>query len=255
MSRIFAIGDIHGHSTELNDLMQSLTSEGGLDPVRDTVVFLGDYVDGGPHSRQVIEQLIAWQSTYPHWVFLKGNHEDLMLDALVFHGRHYDDYFLWWNQGGKATAYSYLPEGSSAYERAIMQPDEFIATSHLEWLNSLPLMHETDAFLFVHAGFRPGYYLSAQTEEDMLWIRGAFHAAHHNFGKPVVFGHTPFAEPQVFHDNRPGHEQEIVAIGIDTVFHESGYLSAVALDPATPHARPTFLASQAIAGTQDAHPG
>ena len=246
MRRIFAIGDIHGHFAELMDLMHQLTWSGGLVPERDRVVFLGDYVDGGPHTRQVVDQLIAWQAAYPHWVFLKGNHEDLMLDALVYHGRHYGDYFLWWNQGGRATAHSYLPEEASAYERSIMQPDEFIATSHLDWMNSLPLMFETDEFLFVHAGFRPGYNLAGQTEEDMLWIRGAFHAARFNFGRPVIFGHTPFAEPQVFHDVRHGHEHEIVAIGIDTVFHETGHLTAVALDADAPHARPTFLASREI---------
>ncbi len=249
MSRIFAIGDIHGHFTELADLMNTMQTEGGLDPTRDCVVFLGDYVDGGPHTRQVVDQLIAWQQDHPHWVFLKGNHEDLMLDALVYHGRHYGDYFLWWNQGGRATAFSYLPDDATAYERAIMQPDEYIATSHLEWLNNLPLMHETAEFLFVHAGFRPGYHLNGQTEEDMLWIRGAFHAAHHNFGKPVVFGHTPFATPQVFRDLQPGHEHEIVAIGIDTVFHETGHLTAVALDPDDPHAPPAFISSRAIRRT------
>lgn len=251
MSRIFAVGDIHGHFTELVELMDTLRADGGLEPARDSVVFLGDYVDGGPHTRQVVEQLMEWQRSCPHWVFLKGNHEDLMLDALVFHGRHYGDYFLWWNQGGKATAHSYLPEESTAYERAIMQPDEFISTHHLEWLNSLPLMHETNEFLFVHAGFRPGYYLEGQSEGDMLWIRGEFYAARHNFGKPVVFGHTPFAEPRVFHDIRREHEHEIVAIGIDTAFHETGRLTAVSLDPSHPHAAPQFFASRAIGRTPD----
>src|SRR5690606_22143179 len=100
-------------------------------PGRDVLVFLGDYVDGGPHTRQVLDQLIAWHTEYPRWVFLKGNHEDLMLDALVYGGRKYGDYYLWWNQGGRETAQSYLPEDVTAYERAIMQHDEFISTSHL----------------------------------------------------------------------------------------------------------------------------
>jgi serine/threonine protein phosphatase 1 len=247
MSRLYAIGDIHGHFTELQVLYQRLLDD-GMVPERDHLVFLGDYVDGGPKSRQVVDQLITWHQEHPHWVFLKGNHEDLMLDALVYGGRKYGDYYLWWNQGGRETALSYLPEDATAYERAIMQPDEFISTSHLEWLNNRPLMHETGQFLFVHAGFQPGYYLNAQTEENMLWIREAFYRQRYNFGKPVVFGHTPFEVPQVIFDYRAGHEAEIVAIGIDTMFHDFGRLSAVRLDPAAPHAVPRFLFSEAVAG-------
>ena len=242
MSHIHAIGDIHGHHTELMNLYQQLL-DSGMVPQRDVLVFLGDYVDGGPHTRQVLDQLIAWQQEYPHWVFLKGNHEDLMLDALVFNSQHYGDYYLWWSQGGRETAQSYLPESATDYERAIMQPDEFISTQHLAWLGTLALMHETDAFFFVHAGFRPGFRMEGQREEDMLWIREGFFLARYNFGKPVVFGHTVFEEPYVVHDNRPGHEMEIVAIGINTMSRHAGALTAVTLDPDLPHAEPRFLVS------------
>ncbi len=248
MGKLYAVGDIHGHFAELTGLMGTLVSEAGLRPDTDTVVFLGDYVDGGPATRQVLDQLIAWQDEYPRWVFLKGNHEDLMLDALVYNNRTYGDYYLWWNQGGRATAHSYLPPDASDYDRAIMQPDEFIATNHLAWLNTRPLTHDQDGFLFVHAGFRPPYHLDAQREEDMLWIREGFFGHRFNFGKPVVFGHTPFEEPQVFFDNRPGHEGEIVAIGIDTMFHDFGKLTAVALDPGAPHAEPAFYFSEPLDG-------
>lgn len=246
MSNLFAVGDIHGHFAELTTLMKTLASKAGLDPDTDTVVFLGDYVDGGPDTRQVVEQLIAWQEAYPHWVFLKGNHEDLILDALVYNSRTYGDYYLWWNQGGRATAQSYLPAEASDYERAIMQPDEFILTSHLEWLNTRPLWHDEGGFLFVHAGFRPPYHLDAQREEDMLWIREGFYNRQFNFGKPVVFGHTPFDDPMIIRDSRPGHKREIVAIGIDTMFHVFGKLSAVRLDPGNPYADPAFYASDAV---------
>lgn len=248
MRKLFAIGDIHGHFAELTGLMDTLIEEAGLRPEADTVVFLGDYVDGGPATRQVVDQLIAWQAAYPHWVFLKGNHEDLMLDALVYNNRTYGDYYLWWNQGGRATAHSYLPADASAYERAIMQPEAFIATDHLEWLNTRPLWHEHDQYLFVHAGFRPPYNLDAQREEDLLWIREGFFARRFNFGKPVVFGHTPFDEPQVFFDSRPGHEDEIVAIGIDTMFHDVGKLTAVDLDITGGGAQPAFYFSASVAG-------
>ena len=246
-SRLFAVGDIHGHAAELQALYR-LMRDAGLDPGTDVVVFLGDYVDGGLQTREVVAQLMAWQRQYPHWVFLKGNHEDLMLDALVHHGRTYGDFYLWWSQGGRETATSYLPEGHSAYERAIMQPAQFIATDHLEWLNRLPLRHETDGFHFVHAGFRPSRPLDDQAEEDLLWIREAFYRSGHNFGKPVVFGHNPFPEPVVIRDPHPGHQHEIVAIGIDTMFHNAGALSAVRLDPANPHAEPFLISTPSTLG-------
>ena len=77
----------------------------------------------------------------------------------------------------------------------------------------------------------------------MLWIREGFFERRFNFGKPVVFGHTPFAEPRVFHDDRPDHTGEIVAIGIDTMFHDFGKLTAVELYPADQRAHPAFFFS------------
>lgn len=239
MRRLFAVGDIHGHFDELAQLMNRLVTEGGLRGRTDTVVFLGDYVDGGPDTRKVIDQLMAWQEEYPHWRFLKGNHEDMMLDALVFNSRKYGFYDMWWGQGGKATAYSYLPEDVTGYDRAIMQPTEFILTRHLEWLNNLPLTHEQDGYVFVHAGFAPRIGLQGQTERDMLWIRERFVNSDWDFdGKRVVFGHTPFEEPLVMPNK----------IGIDTMFHSFGKLTAVELDTTNPQAEPVLHFSSAVKG-------
>jgi serine/threonine protein phosphatase 1 len=239
MSKLFAIGDIHGHVTELNELMATLMREAQLEPEVDTVVFLGDYVDGGPATKQVIDQLMAWQKQFPRWVFLKGNHEDLMLDALVYNFKKYGDYYIWWNQGGRATAHSYLPSDASDYDRAIMQPKEYIPTDHLEWIHSLPLTYGIDGYQFVHAGFAPRIGLDGQREEDMLWIREAFINSDWDFdGKRVVFGHTPFEQPLVMPNK----------IGIDTMFHDFGKLTAVELDPLNSQAEPKFYASQAVAG-------
>ena len=79
--RLFAIGDIHGHCAELIGLMSQLLKD-GMVPERDTVVFLGDYVDGGPDTREVIESLSLWSRKYPQWVFIRGNHDQMMIDAL-----------------------------------------------------------------------------------------------------------------------------------------------------------------------------
>lgn len=239
MSKLFAVGDIHGHFTELTQLFQTLVNEAELQPESDTVVFLGDYVDGGPATREVVDQLMAWQKRYSHWHFLKGNHEDMMLDALVYNNRKYGFYGMWWGQGGKATAYSYLPEEASPYDRAIMQPSLFIPPHHLEWLNTRQLMHKQDGYIFVHGGFAPRVGLEGQTEEDMLWIREQFVHSDWDFdGQRVVFGHTPFEEPLVMPNK----------IGIDTMFHDFGKLTAVELDTTNPQADPRFFFSSAVKG-------
>lgn len=235
--RLFAIGDIHGQYRALATLMQTLESDAGLDPDRDTVVFLGDYVDGGPDTRRVVTQLMAWNAAYLHWRFLKGNHEDLMLDALVFNFRIYGDYYIWWNQGGRETAHSYLPPDATDYERAIMQPREYVPPDHLAWLADLPLTHEQDGYVFVHAGFAPRIGLKGQRELDMLWIREAFIDSDWDFdGLRVVFGHTPFAEPLVMPNK----------IGIDTMGHHGGRITAVELNRTDPTATPIIWHSPVV---------
>lgn len=232
-SKLFAIGDIHGHAAELTALMKILRTEANLCERSDTVVFLGDYVDYGRDSRQVVDQLMLWQNLCPHWRFLKGNHEDMMLDALVYHDRKYGFYDMWWGQGGRETAASYLPANATDYQRAIMQPREFIPLHHLDWLNNLPLTHEQHGYIFVHAGFAPRIGLPGQIEEDMLWIREGFVNSNWDFdGKRVVFGHTPFDEPLVMPNK----------IGVDTMFHDHGRLTAVELNTENVHANPIFYA-------------
>jgi diadenosine tetraphosphatase ApaH/serine/threonine PP2A family protein phosphatase len=115
-----------------------------------------------------------------------------------------------------------------------MQPEDYIDPAHIEWIRSLPLRHETDRFHFVHAGFRPGVPIEQQSEEDMLWIRERFFGDRYNFGKPVIFGHTPVPEPMAIHDYRQGHRDELVALGVDTMVGDYGKLTAVELTGATP---------------------
>ncbi len=228
--RLVGLGDLHGHFRELLALYQQVF-DGGFDPERDTLIQLGDCVDGGPDTKSVIQWCIDMQRRYPHWVFLKGNHSDLMLDALRYNSRIYGSYNLWWGQGGKATAYSYLPTDATDYERAIMKPLDYIPAAHLDWLEDRPLYHETDRYIFVHAGLRPGIPLHEQSREDLLWIRESFFEAHHNFdGRKVVFGHTAFKEPLIVRELvSPEPVKPIVAIGIDTMLFNSNELTAVEL--------------------------
>ncbi|MEZ4601506.1 MAG: metallophosphoesterase family protein [Syntrophotaleaceae bacterium] len=172
--RLLAVGDIHGQLSLLRDLLRQ------VDPAQgDQLVFLGDYIDRGPDSKGVINFLLELRQQFPGIVFLKGNHEAMLLDYLA--GR---DRLLYLLNGGSRTLDSYTCQGQIHF------PEE-----HLHFLQHLPLYHETDQFLFVHAGLRPGIDPAGQVEEDLLWIREEFLESNHDWGKTVVFGHTPQKKP------------------------------------------------------------
>jgi serine/threonine protein phosphatase 1 len=206
--RLFAIGDIHGHHTELLGLLDQLRTA-GMRPERDTIVFLGDYVDGGPNTCQVLQLLTDLATSNPHWVFLLGNHEQMWLDAYDDEGRPTEEFDTWFYQGGAKTRESYRGERDA----------ERLWPEHRAWVAMLPLYHETDRFIFVHAGLRPPLPPQANSPFDLLWIREEFIYSSHDWGKVVVFGHTPVREPLVAFNK----------IGIDTMPRDSGKLTAVEL--------------------------
>ncbi len=179
MERIFAIGDIHGCADKLRALMDRIGPE--LDG--HTLVFLGDYIDRGPQSYEVVEYLLDLQSRFSPVVFLKGNHEKMLADYLSGLDKH--SYLV---NGGQPTLDSYLSHMSPGQQHPIPQ-------SHRRFFDSLRLYYETEQYIFVHAGLRSDIPVSAQGPETLLWIREEFLASTHDFGKQVVFGHTPFPEP------------------------------------------------------------
>lgn len=190
MNKIFAIGDIHGCFEKLRVLMDKI-------PVNfhsDTLVFMGDYIDRGPDSFEVVEYLIKLKKRCKGIVFLKGNHEEMLLEYLS--GINRLQYLL---NGGQQTIES--------YNNRNCKPDShLIPEEHLTFFNSLLLYFQTDDYIFVHAGLKDKVPLELQVPEDLLWIRNNFIRSDFNFGKQVVFGHTPFPEPLV----------ESNKIGIDT---------------------------------------
>jgi serine/threonine protein phosphatase 1 len=190
MGKIFAIGDIHGSIDRLQDLMQKIP----IDFANDTLLFIGDYIDRGPGSVEVVEYLMDLKKRVPEIILLKGNHEDMLekyLDGT--------DRFTYLLNGGQNTLDSYL----SKTQRSDSFP---IPAEHIDFFKSLRLYYETEAYIFVHAGLRPKIPLASQKTEDLLWIRDKFIYSKYNFGKPVVFGHTPLEKPLV----------EPNKIGIDT---------------------------------------
>lgn len=217
--KTFAISDIHGCYDELMALYKQLP----IDPEKDRMVFLGDYIDRGQQTKQVIEQLIAWKKQYPHWQVLYGNHEDLMLDTLLYQGRRYNSFDLWWQQGGKQTFLSYVPETATAYEKSIMQVKDVIPKAHLEWLAALPRWFADEQYIFCHGGLQPGKTPEETDPYEMIWIRDQFIDSHYDWGKKVIFGHTADGRGEYYNPlNAWGTKQRLMPIvkankiGIDT---------------------------------------
>ena len=201
----YAIGDIHGSYDKLRILLDRCREHRGATEYR--IVFLGDYIDRGPLSRDVVEFLIETQSHAPGQVIcLRGNHEDMLLSA-VDDG----DHAPWFANGGAATLASY----------GVGRPDAIPAT-HLDWFRSLPLASADDKRFYVHAGVRPGVPLQHQSEYDLLWIREPFLTDPRDHGLYIVHGHTP---------TRSGiPELRRNRLNLDTGAYFGGPLTAAAFD-------------------------
>ena len=181
MEKIFAIGDIHGCFDKLRSLMDKID----IDIDRDIIVFLGDYIDRGPSSFEVVEYLIDLKKHFRKSVFLKGNHEEMLEKYLSGYNK-----LAFLVNGGQETLESYMKQ--SYIFGASPIPHE-----HLEFFESLLLFYETDNYIFVHAGLKENVPLEMQEPFDLLWIRNSFIRSDYDFGKLVIFGHTPFPEPLV----------------------------------------------------------
>lgn len=177
MSRLIGISDIHGEYEKLCAVLDKITPE-----KEDTIIFMGDYIDRGAKSCEVVDKLIDLQNVC-NCVYLIGSHEYAMLHANL------DDYYnyLFWNYGGDATARSY---GNF----------DNIMKIHGEFFNSLKPYYLTDKYLFIHAGIRVGIPLEEQDLTDMVYIRSEFYNRKHNLPQKIIFGHTEFDTPQIQED-------------------------------------------------------
>lgn len=214
---LVAIGDIHGRADLLQKLLEKV--ERRLEGQSYRTVFLGDYVDRGRDSAAVIDCLLAYQETHPDTVFLKGNHEEAMLDFLGAG----EDAAAWLGWGGEQTLRSYgidleEPVDFDALQIAFA---EALPEPHFRFLMDLKRYHAEGAYVFVHAGLDPTRPLEAQRDRDLFWIREPFfNAAEEAFeGRIIVHGHTPVKRP----DNLDWR------INIDTGAVWSSRLTAVVL--------------------------
>lgn len=222
--RIYAVGDIHGRLDLLEQLLGMIeAAEEAWPAERVILIFLGDYVDRGPDSRGVIDLLMAGLPERFEHVFLRGNHEETMLQCL-YSDESFDS---WASYGGIATAQSYglnIDENTPIREldgvAICRELANAVPQSHKEFLQALPTRVEAGDYLFVHAGVRPRVPLEEQSDRDCMWIRDEFLNYRGNFGKVIVHGHTPVPEPESL-PNR---------IGIDTDAFHTGRLTAVCLE-------------------------
>lgn len=195
--RIYAIGDIHGRRDLLDALMRKIEDDAIAYDGAVRYVFLGDYVDRGPQSREVVSRLIEIQAQTPNAEFLRGNHEDAMLGALS------DDDMArrWIGFGGDKTLASYGVDlghytgGEAGIREIIHEFRTRLPEDHREFLERLPVKTSYGDYFFVHAGVRPGVPLDAQDPEDLMWIRGEFHKARARPEKVIVHGHCPVIDP------------------------------------------------------------
>ena len=222
-TRVYAIGDVHGQLATLTRLIAMILDDAGNAPVaRRVVVYLGDYVDRGLESRDVIDYLLDHPLPDFETVFLKGNHDAWLLAFLEDAGVGPE----WLNAGGQATLLSYGvavppgPKSAASLERIREAFARVLPTAHRVFLEGLRLRHVEGDYAFVHAGLRPGVPLDDQQEGDLLWIRDEFTEDRSDHGVMVVHGHSVSERPEV-RDNR---------IGIDTGAYATGRLTCLVLE-------------------------
>ena len=220
--RTYAVGDIHGRIDLFGELIALIGEDKAAfqPPSHVRLVVLGDFIDRGPASSQLIE-LFMRLTAETRATVLKGNHEAALVDA--WRGNH-DALDLWLGHGGHATLASFgvdcagLDEDDSqAWMRLLRRvvPERAIA-----WLDALPLSIAADGHYFVHAGIRPGVPIGEQCDRDKLWIRDEFTTSPLDHGAIVVHGHT-VEDGVAIRANR---------IGVDTGAYSTGRLSAVAIE-------------------------
>ncbi len=219
--RVYALGDIHGCADLLERAFAAIDADIQREKAERLLhVILGDYIDRGLESRRTLDLLID-RARHNDVVFLKGNHEDVLLDFLRDPTRLHD----WRQFGGLQTLISYglrpsLNPGIREQVDLARALAAALPSDHRLFLEALELSFTCGDFFFAHAGVRPGVVLEAQQQEDLLWIRDEFLNSQLDFGKFIIHGHTPVKEP----DLRPNR------LNIDTGAYATGRLTLLRIE-------------------------
>lgn len=204
--RTIVIGDIHGELDKLKKLISKLKVRDN-----DKFIFLGDYIDRGPYSKGVLDYVLNILDTYEGSVALKGNHEQLAIDAI----RYRSEYMIysWIRNGGGITIKSYC-------DHVDLYEDDLISPEHFKFIVNLPFYYEDENFIFVHGYANDKFDMNEQNELMCIWQRYE-DIKPHKSGKIVVVGHT------IQHG---GHADDGYKIGIDTgSFLEDGFITAMVI--------------------------
>jgi len=219
--RLYAIGDIHGEAALLRDLLARIEADARVrDPMRTTLVFLGDFIDRGARAADLLRGFCGSEGA--DLVFLKGNHEAALVD--VYRGDE-EALAFWIRFGGRATLQGLgidVPASDRIDPAQILwRLREALDVGIIDWLDALPHSFSLGDYFFCHAGVRPGIPLRRQDQDDLLWIREPFLSSDSHHGKIIVHGHTVDPDGPVIRRNR---------IGLDTGAHEHGRLTAIGLE-------------------------
>jgi serine/threonine protein phosphatase 1 len=230
---LYAVGDIHGRADLLSKLLEQIRCDvaDSAPPERPILIFVGDYIDRGPSSREVVDIILSLQAEGFFSVgALRGNHDQFLLDFL----QDGSSGPMWLEFGGAATlaAYGVKPPRSrvdvDAWAETAAELARNMPPEHRRFFESTAPMAVFENFVLVHAGVRPNIPLEDQAPEDLIGIRNTFlQDDDPSPGNIVVFGHTPQSEPLLTHSK----------IGIDTGAYATGILTAVRLF----EGRPTFI--------------
>ena len=216
------MGDIHGMYDLLVELHQKIMDHSAQFDEPHTIIFLGDYVDRGKQSKEVLDFLISEPFEGFEHIFLKGNHEEMMMQSTT---GDYIDVRSFLDNGGKKTCQSFNISSNRLFDdvgwwRRCLAP-------YTTWLNNLKLYHKTEDYLFVHAGIHPDFYnfIDEQRPEWLMWIRHKFLKDERDYGYVVIHGHTPTkGDPEVKHNR----------INVDTGSSYTKVLTAVCLGNGDP---------------------
>lgn len=199
--RVYAVGDIHGRVKLTAKMLDTIAADAAQHPDKQIIeVFLGDYIDRGMHSREVVELLCAPPAPRHARICLMGNHEVTLLRFL----NEPTSLREWGSYGGYATLTSYglgIPASMTPAALGAVR-DQFaknLPPTHRAFYENLKLSHVVGDYLFVHAGILPKVKLENQSRESLLWIRDAFLKHPNYFDYYVVHGHTPIAAPELLH--------------------------------------------------------
>ena len=220
--RAYVVGDLHGRLDLLEQLLDKIQDDLERRPARKVLlIFVGDLIDRGPKSAQVVERLRTYQHPRIQTVFLLGNHEEVLLRILAGEA---DLIAKWRSFGGTECLKSYGVDAAKLSglddEEALAVVRKAIPKKHIEFLESFDDSCRFGDYLVVHAGIRPGVEFDQQRQADLRWIREPFLFDETDHGFVVVHGHTIRPEVEV----RPNR------IGIDTGAYRSGVLTALAIE-------------------------